>query len=195
MPSIYSESPSDSASLRQCEILADVVENRVILAASEPVEDESPPVQPVRYPYLIIMTNDCDLYWDHRTRLEVTSDQREADEDWERNYHRISPHVVLCEAFIESEIKGLHDLNTKRLERVKKNQEERLHLLPGDPSRNVPDLYVDFKKHLSIPTQSIYDAMASGKITRLAILEGDRHYDLIHRFYSYLSRIGVAEET
>ena len=140
------------------------------------------------------MTNACDLLWDYEVR-QNTPDEEKQLEDWERKYHRISPHVLVCEAYEESEIKGLHQLTARRLERIRKNQEERLHCLPVPSSSNtgdsLPPLYLDFKKAFSLATQSVYDGMETNEIQRVAVLAGEHRYDLMHRFYSFLGRIGV----
>ena len=150
----------------------------------------------MQHPWLVVMTNVCDLMWDFDQRQGVPDEER-AQEDWEHSYQRIIPHILTCSAYEESEIKGLHDLNTKRLKRVRKNQEERLHYLLATASNadllSVPALYLDFKKAFSLPTESIYDGLAGGSIQRVAVVRGEYLYDLMHRFYSFLGRVGVPE--
>lgn len=149
-------------------------------------------------PRVFVMTNGCDLLFDYEARIAVGGDEKAANPDWEQNYHRIIPHLLLCQVFSKAEIKGLHsNLNTKRLQRVGKNQEERLHHLPAfsmdGGALTVDEAYLDFKKTYAIPTQAIYDALESGSIGRAAVLVGDYRFDLMHRYFGYLSRIGVPE--
>lgn len=140
------------------------------------------------------MTNACDLLWDYETRQSIPEEEKQED-DWERSYPRITPHVLVCEALGESEIKGLHQLNTGRLKRIQKNQEERLHYVQGaaveSSHGSLPDLYLDFKKAFSLPTQSVYDGIDAKGIYRVAVLAGDYRYDLMHRFFGFLSRVGI----
>ena len=189
----YIQSPENSH-LRQCEILCGIVEYRPVIAAAEYKGDDPPLLDPRKYPYLVVITNECDLLYDYQERSEISPEEKKASPDWERNHHKILPHVLMCEAFTKGEIKALHELNSKLLGRIEQNQNERLHYLPQSKELEVPDLYLDFKKHFTVATQSIYDALEAGAIIRRAVLDGSRRYDLMHRFYSCLSRVGVEDQ-
>ena len=179
----------------QCEILRNVVEHRALTPAATESEDVTVTVQPLAHPWLVVMTYDCDLLHDHDMRSSIALEEKQ-QEDWERNFRRICPHILFCEAYEESEIKALYELtNNRSIKRIKDNQVERLHVLP-DPSTedaiaSVPQLFLDFKKSFSLPTQSVYDGLSEFGLQRVAVLSGDHRFDLMHRFYSFLSRVGI----
>ena len=80
--------------------------------------------------------------------------------------------------------------------RIRQNQDERYHRFEaapvGEPPVNqLPDLYLDFRKTMALPTGTLYEGLGSGKVMRLAVVPPVFVHDLMHRFYAYLSRIGL----
>ena len=194
MASIYQ--PPSGIPLQQCELLEDLVENRALAPAHH--QEGEVRVQPFHMPLLMVMTNGCDLLYDQGARSTIGPEVKGENPEWEQDHHRIVPHVLLCQVFNKSNIKGLHIyLTNKKLEQVDKNQDQRLHHLPPSPvgpeREDLPDLYLDFKKYYGLPTQAVYDAIEAGSVTRRAVLIGEYRYDLMQRFYSYLARIGVPD--
>ncbi len=79
---------------------------------------------------------------------------------------------------------------------LRKNQNERYHHLPAarvGGADDLDDLYIDFKKVYGIPLKSLYTALNSGGITRVAVVPGPYLHDLIHRFYAFQSRVAVPD--
>lgn len=52
-------------------------------------------------------------------------------------------------------------------------------------------MIIDFKKYLALPTEAIYDGISRRTVTRTALIGQGYVHDLMHRFYSFLSRVGV----
>ena len=117
MSPIY-DAPPHNGHLRQCEILRDVVEHRPLVPASVLPEDAETRIVPLEHRWLVVMTNVCDLLWDFEERLSLTDAAKDRI-DWERSYHRISPHILVGLLYEESEIKGVHNLNRRQLERIR----------------------------------------------------------------------------
>ena len=188
--------PPSSGALRQGEILSEVWEYRVDFPSVKLPSHYT--VQPIEYPRLIVMAADCDLLWDYESRQRIG--RNEVDES---NENSILPHILLCRAYEQAEIRNTRPtINSSIWQRISKNQDERYHHLNaadvgGDPTNNLPDLYLDFKKSLSIPTSHIYSGMESSdessRINRIAIVPPIYVHDMMHRFYGFLSRVGTPD--
>jgi hypothetical protein len=57
--------------------------------------------------------------------------------------------------------------------------------------REVPEIYLDFKKALALPTRQVYEGLRVKGIPRLAVVPPIFLHDALHRFYGYLSRVAV----
>ena len=57
----------------------------------------------------------------------------------------------------------------------------------------LPDLFLDFKKALALPTALLYQVAQEGTVERVAIVPPIYLHDLIHRFYNFLSRVAVPD--
>lgn len=146
---------------------------------------------------MIVMTAVCDLEQDFNTRFpDDDSKQRYRSATVDKNDPHLVPHVLLCEVFEEAEIRGLSQFRSDIWKRIRQNQDERYHHLPagaiGEPAvDNLPDLYLDFKKTIALPTASLYEGLREGQVRRLAVVPVIYIHDLIHRFYGFLSRVGL----
>ena len=176
----------------QGEILSPVFEHRSSLPATElPGRVDVGFVVPIEYPLLMVMTANCDLLWDYDARKES------GDEG-----PKIMPHILLCRLYEEAEIRNRPQINRRVWERIRDNQDERYYHLNaadiGNPAEGkLPDLYLDFKRSLSLPTRNVYlgieNPETSSRINRVAVVPPIYIHDLIHRFYGFLSRIGTPD--
>jgi hypothetical protein len=155
---------------------------------------------------MIVMTAVCDLERDHEARFaeEASEDQGAAAavDDAERvvdeSDPRIVPHVLLCEGYQRDQIRPRFTGMTHIWERIRQNQDERYHRFGqasiGHPSAaELPELFLDFKKTLSLPTQALYEGLDKGGVRRVAVVPPVYLHDLMHRFYGFLSRVGVPD--
>jgi len=142
------------------------------------------------------MTPDCDLLTDFNRRLEG-----------DLAHNAILHHVLLCDIFKEDEIRSRVAPGRDIWKSITGNQNERYHYLPagkiGDDIYQdcgsealmalyqLPPLYLDFKRTFTIPTSAVYGAIDGRETRRVALLTGEYLYDLIHRLYSFLSRVGA----
>ncbi len=116
----------------------------------------------------------------------------------------IVPHVLLCGAFEESEIKSRESIVTGKravqsdiLRRIKQNQDLRYHYFAEarvEANDQVPALILDFKRILTVATGSIYGGIETGRLERIAVVPAPHIQDLVQRFFAFQSRIGVPDD-
>lgn len=148
-------------------------------------------VTPISHGLVIVMSPDCDLFWDHQTRFnEAVSTS---------NSHKLMNHVILCDLFEEAEIRQTPGINSNIWNWIRGNNNERYHYF--DPlnikSTNEPlskGLVADFKKTFAIDVGNLYQGIMQDKgVNRMAIIPPIYLQSLIQRFYSFLSRIGLPD--
>jgi hypothetical protein len=147
---------------------------------------------------MVILSPDCDLEQDFNSRFHDERDNvnpdpvaREIEEP-----HRL-PYVLLCDVYERDQIRprftGMKDV----WRRLEKNQDERYHhfaeapLSGTDPPVMLPGFYLDFKI-LTLATQRLYEAIGAG-VKREAVVPPIYLHDLVHRFYSFHSRVGIPD--
>ncbi len=195
MPLSY-EASQAAGELKQGELLRGVWEHRAQYPAIQPPE-EPIDLNSLQHPLVIVTNPACDLLHDFRARFP-NQQAREAlgpaleDE----NLPAIVPHLLLCDAYEENQIRGRIP-GGDIWRRIGSNQDERYHHLVaaaiGDAGDGLPDLYLDFKRALALPTQSIYDGIRKGGIERVAVLPSLYAVDLAHRLFGFLSRVGLPD--
>jgi hypothetical protein len=171
-------------------LLRGVWEHKSQLPASSVPKDTVLDYESVPHPLVVIMSPDCDLEWDFKSRFPEelgTASKPEA----------LISHILLCDAFDEEgKIRGVIQ-SSDLWKRLRQNQLERYHHFAsatiGDLTDCLPDLYLDFKKAFSIPTENLYAAVRSGSVEHIALIPPIYVHDLIHRFYSFLSRVGTPD--
>jgi hypothetical protein len=140
-----------------------------------------------KLPYIIVLTQDCDLESDHRNHT-LTPD----------NQDKFLQSILVSPAYLAEQLKEgthLNDLGLKMQKLgsslwkpVKSNQNARYHFLPANTDFQIPDLVVDFKHYYTIPKERLVtDANYIGTLNELF------RENLSHRFSHYLSRIGLPE--
>ena len=102
------------------------------------------------------------------------------------------PHVLTCDAYEEKDIRG-RSPGRDIWRRIEQNQDERYHKPPEalivvshaesvEARPALPDLFLDFKKALALPTALLYQGAQEGAMERVAIVPPIYLRDLIHRF-------------
>ena len=187
MPFAYCP-PTTEDRLVQGEVLGPLIEYVPLQPPVELAEGEGVQVRGVRYERAVVLTQDCDLLQDFRLRRNPDVQDPESDP-------RSVPHVLLCEMFedLRQRVAG-GDI----FKRAKRNQDERYHAFPEaqigqDEAARLPDLYLDFRKSISLPTRLVYEALEGGQVNRLAVLPMNYLHDLTHRFHGYHARIAIEE--
>lgn len=143
----------------------------------------------VTFPYVIILSQDCDLEWDFNNRIET-------GEDHDKFLHSI----LICPAYFAERLKeGTHleilkfkmeYIGGRKWNDVKTNQNPRYHFLIHDRELQIPDLAIDFKHYFTVPRDRMYEDVKKHYIASINELFRE---ELSQRFAYYLSRIGVPE--
>ncbi len=141
-----------------------------------------------KVPYIIVLTQDCDLEQDFNNRAQISE-----------KHDKYIDSILVCPAYLAEEFrKGKHlenfglsmeMWNSKRYDQIKKQNNYRYHYLEGYQPYQIPNLVIDFKHYYTIPRNVIYFAKKNGHY--LASLRELFRENLSHRFSYFLSRIGL----
>jgi len=165
--------------LRQSEIITEFVQYTFDPVAEEGVS--------VRRPYAIVMTQDCDLLWDYRARLN--GEPRELN------------GVLLYELDILANVRDRLAPGKETLRRLRRHAEPRFHflqLVPPELDRlrqGLPELVIDFKRCYTMPADEIYRQCelqkGAKRRCRLDVLYCEH---LQNRAAHYLQRVALPED-
>ena len=163
--------------LRQGEVLTGL---RIKKLAVESVTDGSEDLLvTVPFAFVIVASQDCDLEQDHRIRF--------GDSDKIPTL----PSVLLYEVVTAEALKASRpDLNRGSLPwtNAQQNKNERYHFLEAVPQdcdargEGLPELAIDFKRYLTVPTEELYARTARGDVHRRSRLESPflEHWSFRH---------------
>jgi hypothetical protein len=182
---IYEASPL-SGPILQGELLSGVVQT-FIAEASVAVQTPGSvaAVEFMQHPFAIVVSQDCDLDWDHR--------QRAAGDG---KTDKLLPNVMLCE---------VHDAasntsNSSLWGPIRTNKNERFQFLQApswleDLAREkFPELLVDFKRYFSVPTAELYARIHAGQTKRRCVLRQPFREHFSNRFFGFQMRIALPGE-
>ncbi len=150
-------------------------------------------VEELSFPYLIVLTQDCDLQQCFKAIAELT--------EGDNKINPFLPHVLVIPAFpAEQAREGTHlteifnitqdRINSDRWKKILDNQEDRYHFLPNYQPLQVPNLLLDFKTYFTIDTEDLKGVFS--KYYLATVNELFREH-LSQRFCNYLSRIGLPD--
>jgi hypothetical protein len=186
--SVYERAPVESAApLQQGEFISGLVQTivnfRQLLAGETVVDD-------LLHPFVIIVTQSCDLEWDFSARA------RGGEGD------KLLPSIFVCEALDAGEVKGRRNArgeivnNSKIWERIKGNKEERFHFFERVPPQDdlqahgLPEIVVDFKRYFSVPTDELYWRLEA-EAKRRTRLKSPYLEHFVSRFFYYQARVAL----
>lgn len=170
--------------MRQAEILCDVQEMRFDLEA---LRQEQYRLLPRSHDLAIVMTQDCDLDLDHRTRLGEVLGKTIAG-------------VLLCYIFTAQEIRNAPEINAALWKSIRRNKHGRYQFLQGRAATDdslgegLPELCVDFKQYFTVPTEVLYLRIEQEKTRRRGRLVSPYLEHLSSRFAHYLSRVALPQQ-
>lgn len=160
------------------------------------IEDNKIKIQERNIPYLIVLTQDCDLEWDFNNHKENENVQDKTRE--KINQDKFLHSILICPAYPAEKVRlGTHleeldltmeKLNSNRWNLVKTNQNSRYYFLDKQSDLQIPDLVIDFKHYYSIPRDMLYKEIKKHYIGSINELFREC---LLQRFAFYLSRIGL----
>jgi hypothetical protein len=185
--------PAGDGPIRQAELLTSISEFQAITEADGANAEIA--TRKVEHPLVVVMSQDCDLERDFNLR-HPEDKEPPSREDAEVSPSALS-HILLCDAHEESGLKQrLPDgLGSNDFRRIAQNQNERYHRIDSAGIRGtdveVEPLFLDFRRHFSMPCPDLYNQLASATAGRTARLPAYYLHDLNHRFYSYLARVAI----
>jgi len=174
------------------------------------LNEENPRQSPVfdkTLPYILILTQDCDLEQDFKNRCDIEN----SNED-EEKHDKFLQSILVCPAYNAEQFKKgehLEDFglkmeaykDRKRWNDIKGNNNARYHFLEKSSHEyenpdlakisreyQIPDLVLDFKHYYTIPRNVLYTIYKKHYIASLNELFRE---SLSQRFSYYLSRIGL----
>lgn len=142
----------------------------------------------------VILSQECDLKSDFLAR--------EKNKKAIYPYHdKYLPTILLCPAYpIDDFLNGVHignwNMQGSKDNKIDKNKLidnsilKRYHYLKNSDNPLIPELVIDFKHFLTIPTETIYKTRKERYLASMSELFRE---ELSQRFASYLSRIGLPE--
>lgn len=139
------------------------------------------------FPYLLVLSQDCDLDLDCKYRTNSKDNQ-----------DKFLFSILVCPGYLAEELReGTHlreyelkmqTIDKERWRNIKNNQNPRYHFLKGEKTFQIPDLVLDFKHYYAILRDVLYDNFKDCYIGSINELFREA---LSQRFAYYLSRIGL----
>lgn len=171
--------------LRQGEILSEL--SCIRLKEGSALSGPDRELAEIRHEWAIIVTQDCDLEQDFRVRQGAAG----------TNLDKLLPNVLLCVA--QESTKVVIPPGKDIWKSVQQNKNERYQFLEKVPpesdalKQGLPELVIDFKQYLTVPTDELYRRVEAGTHRRCRLAN---EY-LLHfgsRFSYYQSRVALPEE-
>lgn len=154
------------------------------------VDDIDNSVKEFKFPYLVVITQDCDL---ENSKYDLVPPQLPFSNN------QFLPNVMFLPAFpAESVREGKHlenlfQVTQNRIDKdlwkpIIKNHNERYHFLNNYIDYQIPELIIDFKTYFTLPTKYFKQIY---KINYLATINELFREELSQRFSMYLARIAT----
>ena len=159
-------------------------------------------LQLIEFPYLVVLSQDCDLEQDFLKHEDLSNSKDGLSEDKLRSiYDKIFPSILVSECFPAENFRlGEHIKNQGFLminqgkesktpwKRIIQNETPRYHYLQGASDFEIPNLVIDFKRYYTIPRDYFYSVHSDSCSISLNEIYREK---LSQRFSFYLSRIGL----
>ena len=180
---IYKKSIEGSA-LRQGEILTDVIQYNPV-ASDLSQESEDVAFDPILHPFVIVVSQDCDLDWDYQARQPDINQP-----------HKLLNSVIFCEISSAQEIKDIVR-KTDAWNLIKTQRDERYYFFEKITNNcdlqneGVQELTADFKKVFGLDSKTIYRQLEIGMAKRRTILSSPYLEHFSKRFYNFHGRIAL----
>ena len=181
--------PDRPTRLLQGEILRNVVE----YVPTGALDDEgTPEIAGVVHPLMVVLTAACDLVSDYEERGKPSPSGRAAEGGLNP---KMLPHIQCCDLFLFSEIRDPFGFNSGTWRPVTRNRDERYHRVPieGIDNFDHPDLFLDFRRIISVPTGHLYLKLSDGSIERCGEIREPWIYQLVQRCFGYQARVCVPD--
>lgn len=193
---MFSRSPEGiGKALRQGEILENVVElqidpKSISCEASDSIYD----VNPIRHPFSIVVSQDCDLEQGYNFTVHSKGNLR----------HEL-PSILFCQAQDVDKFKVSDMYRTLFKEGpfrrdFRNNDVFRYHFVQAIPTEfdlrdcGLPELGIDFRRYFTMPPAEIYHRIERSLTYRRTVLRSPYRDHLSQRFHNFNSRVALPEE-
>ncbi|MCY3797800.1 MAG: hypothetical protein OXG84_08330 [Chloroflexi bacterium] len=181
--------------LRQGEILSNVVQLQIDPETINSVDADSVyDVEPVKHPFAIVVSQDCDLEQGYNFTVHEKGNLR----------HEL-PSILFCQAqdvdkFRKSNLyRTLFEEGPFRRD-FRNNDAFRYHFIQAIPAEldtrdcGLPELGIDFKRYFTIPICEVYHRIKLGHTKRHSVLKSPYRDHFGRRFFNFNSRVALPEE-
>jgi len=182
---IYQAS-DNTLSLRQGEILTGVVQYKPVAAEIKTDLNNGFSFSPILHPYVIVVTQDCDLDWDHTARSVSNGSST-----------KLLNSIILCEIDTAENIRSTDGINSKEWGLVANHRHERFYffekILPiyESEQKGLPELTADFKKVFGVDVETLYRQIEIGTVARRTVLKSPYLEHFSKRYYNFHSRVAL----
>ena len=190
--------------LHQGELLAGLVRTRQSL---DTVGTPDIRVDEITHPFLIVMTQDCDLAQDFDARTAEAEAAQDAtrlnDPDFKKRVDSAPrlkiENILVCEAMLTTVMKNNVPPGKDIWKRIIQNKDERYQCLEAVPAEQdaqgagLSSVGCDFKRFLTIPADEVYKRIQADPAIRRSRLLTPYAEHLLHRFYNFQARIPLTE--
>lgn len=179
------EKDASSQRIRQGDIISSV---EYLFKKEVSEENREERLHYVSLPYVVVITQDCDLEQDFKERTEkkgTTNDKH-------------IQSVIICPGYLSASLKtGDHLLDVdmkmsgkggQEWKNITSNNHKRYHRLPPSTDGSIPDIILDFKHAYNISRDDIYNLYKKNYISSL---KSPYREDVSQRFSNYISRIAL----
>ena len=151
-------------------------------------------ISKIHFPYVIILTQDCDLQWDF--------EQRWSKNKISNNQNKWLLSVLVAPLYnVEHVYNGEHlselNMTMQKIERggttgryLIQNQNPRYHYIKFPNNVDIVDSIIDFKHYFSVNVEYLKSIKKESFICRISDLFKE---DISFRFANFLSRVGLPE--
>lgn len=150
-------------------------------------------IDKVRFPLVVVLTQDCDLLWDYRLRW---AEPKPSNQDKKLFSVLVAPmynaeHVYSGEQLTELRMKmQTFNRDGTQGQFLRNNSNPRFHYLEFDAGIQVVPSVVDFKHYFSVNVEYLKEIKNSNFVCQLPTLFRE---DICQRFSSFLSRIALPD--
>lgn len=180
--------PDQKSAIKQGEILTGVVQYKPVLGEGLSSEEEVN-FSTLEHPYAIVVTQDCDLDWDYKERLEEKAKSS-----------KYLNSVLLCEIGTAREIRDADHMNRKAWELVASHRHERFYFFEKIPpeceleQEGLVELTADFKKVFGIDAETLYKQIEIGIAKRRTVLVSPYIEHFSSRYHNFHSRVALPSQ-
>jgi len=148
-------------------------------------------ISKIQFPYVLVLTQDCELSQDHmfRTTSKNTQDKKLISVLVAPLYN--AEHVFMGEHLQELGMTMQKiDRKSSRADSIRQNSTPRYHFLEFPAQVPIVPSIMDFKHYFSVPVECLLAIQPINFICRVSELYRE---DISQRFASFLSRIGLPD--